>query len=139
MTTPRERRLAKEKRAAALIESNHTELESLLVQVTDDIGGELLGITNFERDSRLAVEMAYRLDKGIAFPNPLFEALDWFIFYLASLGVIGIVRSVERTMRRKKERLSKLRKRIEERGPKMAKATRRRIERRIAKLEKATA
>jgi len=113
MTTPRERRLAKEKRAAALIESNHTELESLLVQVTDDIGGELLGITNFERDSRLAVEMAYRLDKGIAFPNPLFEALDWFIFYLASLGVIGIVRSVERTMRRKKERLSKLRKRIE--------------------------
>lgn len=65
------------------------------------------------------------------------EAADWFIYYLASLAVIGIVRAVERSMKRKKDKLGKLQRRLEERGPKMAKAARRRIERRIARIERA--
>ena len=135
MSTPRSRRLAKERQAAELIEAHHSQLETLLIQVTGDIGEDLLGLNTFQRDSRIAAEMAYRLDQAIDFPSPLMEAADWFIFYLASLGVIGIVRAIERAMKRKKERLGKLQRRLEERGPKMAKAAKRRIERRITRLE----
>jgi len=135
MSTPRSRRLAKEKQAAELIEAHHSELETLLIQVTGDIGEDLLGLNMFQRDSRIAAEMAYRLDQAVEFPSPLLEAADWFIFYLASLGVIGIVRAVERAMKKKKERLGKLQRRLDERGPHMAKAAKRRIERRISRLE----
>ncbi len=135
MSTPRSRRLAKEKQAAELIEAHHSQLETLLIQVTGDIGEDLLGLNMFQRDSRIAAEMAYRLDQAIDFPSPLMEAADWFIFYLASLGIIGIVRAVERAMKRKKERLGKLQRRLDERGPQMAKAAKRRIERRITRLE----
>ena len=79
--------------------------------------------------------MADRLDQSIGVPSPLLEAADWFIFYLASLGIIGIVRAIERAMKRKKERLGKLQRRLDERGPHMAKAAKRRIERRIARIE----
>jgi hypothetical protein len=67
----------------------------------------------------------------------LIEALDWFGFYLGSLIVIGIVRAVERSIKRKKERADKLKKKLKDNGPRMAKAARRRIERRIARLERA--
>ena len=136
MSTPRSRRLAKERQAAELIEAHHSQLETLLIQVTGDIGEDLLGLNTFQRDSRIAAEMAYRLDQAIDFPSPLMEAADWFIFYLASLGIIGIVRAIERAMKRKKETLLKLRKRVEERGPVMAKAAKRRIDRRITRLER---
>ena len=135
MSTPRSRRLAKEKQAANLIEAHHSELEVLLVQVTSDIGEDILGLNTFQRDSRIAAEMAYRLDQAIDFPSPLMEAADWFIFYLASLGIIGIVRAIERSMKRKKERLGRLKLRLDERGPSIAKAAKRRIERRISRLE----
>jgi hypothetical protein len=137
MSTPRSRRLAKERKAAELIESHHSELEALLIEVTSDIGGELLGLSMFQRDCRLAAQMAYQLDKATDWSSPLMEAADWFIYYLASLAVIGIVRAVERSMKRKKDKLGKLQRRLEERGPKMAKAARRRIERRIARIERA--
>ena len=58
MSTPRSRRLAKEKQAAELIEAHHSELETLLIQVTGDIGEDLLGLNMFQRDSRIAAEMA---------------------------------------------------------------------------------
>jgi hypothetical protein len=137
MTTPAARRLAKERQAADLIETHHGDLQFLLVQVTQDIGAELTSLPQIQRDARLALEMAYRLDQAIDFPSPLMEAADFFIFYLASLGIIGIVRAIERAMKRKKETLLKLQKRIDERGPQMAKATKRRIERRITRIERA--
>ena len=137
MTTPAARRLAKERQAANLIEAHHGELQSLLVQVTQDIGAELTSLPQIQRDARLALEMAYRLDQAVDFPSPLMEAADFFIFYLSSLGIIGIVRAIERAMKRKKETLLKLQKRIDERGPQMAKATKRRIERRITRIERA--
>ena len=137
MPTNRERRLAKEKQAASFVEQHHSQMAALLQDVTKEIGGELVGLSQIQRDSRLAAEMAYRLDKAIEVPNELVEALDWFGFYLGSLIVIGIYRAVERAMKRKKEKADKLKKRLDERGPRMAKAARRRVERRIARLEKA--
>ena len=138
MRTNGEKRLAKEKAAAAFVEQHHGAMVDLLQDVTQDIGAELTSLSQIQRDSRLAAEMAYRLDNAIAIPNELVEALDWFGFYLGSLVVIGLVRAVERGMKRKRETAAKLKKRLEEKGPRMAKAAKRRIERRIARLEKAT-
>ena len=138
MPTNREKRLAKERQAAAFIEQHHGPMAELLQDVTQDIGAELTSLPQIQRDSRLAAEMAFRLDNAIQVPNELIEALDWFGFYLGSLIIIGIVRAVERSMKRKQERAAKLKKRLEDKGPRMAKAARRRIERRIARLEKAT-
>ena len=138
MPTNREKRLAKERQAAAFIEKHHGPMADLLQDVTQDIGAELTSLPQIQRDSRLAAEMAYRLDNAIAIPNELVEALDWFVFYLGSLIVISLVRTVERGMKRKKETATKLKKRLEEKGPRMAEAAKRRIERRIARLEKAT-
>ncbi len=131
-----QRRRAKEKEAAAFVGQNHDQMMSLLLNVTEDIGEELVGLNQIQRDSRLALEMAYRLDKAIEIPNELIEALDFFGFFLASLAAIGIYRAIERSMKRKKETAEKLKRRLEERGPRMAVAARRRIERRIARLEK---
>ena len=137
MLTNREKRLAKERQAAAFVEKNNDHMVALLQSVTEDIGEELVGLPQIQRDSRLAAEMAYRLDTALEGPNELVEALDWFGFYLGSLIVIGIYRAIQRGMKRKKERASKLKKRLEDNGPRMAKAARRRIERRIARLERA--
>ena len=138
MPTNREKRLAKEKQAATFIEKHHGPMAELLQEVTEDIGAELTSLSQIQRDSRLAAEMAFRLDNAIQIPNVLIEALDWFGFYLGSLIVIGIVRAVERSMKRKKETAAKLKKRLEKNVTPIAKAARRRIERRIARLEKAT-
>ncbi len=137
MPTNREKRLARERQAASFVEKNNNHMVTLLQSVTEDIGEELVGLSQIQRDSRLAAEMAYRLDNAIEVPNELIEALDWFGFYLGSLIVIGIYRAIERSMKRKKERAAKLKKRLEDNGPRMAKAARRRIERRIARLERA--
>jgi hypothetical protein len=137
MPTNREKRLAKERQAAAFIEKHHGPMAALLQEVTEDLGAELTSLSQIQRDSRLAAEMAYRLDNAIEVPNELVEALDWFGFYLGSLIVIGIYRAIERGMKRKKERADKLKKKLRDNGPRMAKAARRRIERRIARLERA--
>jgi len=135
--TNRKKRLLKEREAAAFVEKNQEQMFALLKDVTDDIGEELVGLTVWQKDSRTAMEMAYRLDKAIEIPNELIEALDFFGFYLGSLLIIGIYRAIERSMRRKRETAEKLKRRLEERGPKMAKAAKRRVERRIARLERA--
>ena len=129
-------RLRQEREAAAFVGKHHDQMLGLLLTVTEDIGEELVGLNQIQRDSRLALEMAYRLDQAIEIPNELLEALDFFGFFLASLAVIGIVRAIERSMKQRRERIEKLNRRIKERGPQMAKATKRRIERRITKLEK---
>ena len=135
MPTNRDKRLAKERQAAAFVEKNNGQMVALLQSVTQEIGEELVGLSQIQRDSRLAAEMAYRLDSAIEIPNELIEALDWFGFYLGSLIVIGIYRAIERASKRKREKASKLKKRLEDNGPRMAKAAKRRIERRIARLE----
>ena len=129
-------RRQKEKQAAAFVGRHHDQMLGLLLNVTEDIGEELVGLNQIQRDSRLALEMAYRLDNAIEVPNELLEALDFFGFFLASLAAIGIYRAIERSMKQKKETAEKLKRRLEERGPRMAVAARRRIERRIARLEK---
>jgi hypothetical protein len=129
-------RRQKEKQAAAFVGRHHDQMLGLLLNVTEDIGEELVGLNQIQRDSRLALEMAYRLDNAIEIPNELLEALDFFGFFLASLAAIGIYRAIERSMKQKKETAEKLKRRLEERGPRMAVAARRRIERRIARLEK---
>jgi len=131
----RSRRLANEKKAADFVERHHGPMADLLEKVSADLGGELVGLPQAQADARMAAEMAYRLDKAIEIPNEIVEALDWFAFFLASLAVIGIVRSIERTAKRKKERLGNIKRKLTERGPRMAKAARRRLERRIKRLE----
>ena len=133
----RARRLAKEKEAASFVNKHNDKMTALLLDVTEDIGSELVGLNQIQRDSRIALEAAHRLDKAINIPNELAEALDFFGFFLAALAVLGVVRAIEKDMARKKDRKAKLKRRLEERGPKMAAAAKRRIERRIAKLEEA--
>ena len=84
MPTNREKRLAKERQAASFIEKHHGPMADLLQDVTQDIGAELTSLPQSQRDSRLAVEMAYRLDNAIAIPNELVEALDWFVLSVES-------------------------------------------------------
>lgn len=129
-------RLQKERQAADFVNRHNDQMLTLLLDVTEDIGEELVGLNQIQRDSRLALEMAYRLDKAIEIPNELMEALDFFAFFLASLAAIGIYRAIEKSMARRKEKADKLKRRLEERGPKMAAAAKRRIERRIVKLER---
>lgn len=131
----RSSRLANERKAAGFVEQHHGPLADLLQKVTVDIGEELVGLPQAQSDARLAAEMAYRLDKAIEIPNEIAEALDWFGFFLASLAVIGIVRSLERTAKRKRERLGNLKRKLTDKGPRMAQAARRRLERRIQRLE----
>ena len=134
MSTKRDSRLAKEKAAAAFLEKHHDPLSILLVDVIGELGGELAGLPAFQRDSRIAVQMAYRLDKAIQIPNELAEALDFFGFYLASLLAIGIYRLVEKKTGRRQRRADVLTRRLRNQGPKMAAARKRSIERRIEKL-----
>ena len=129
-------RLQKARQAADFVNRHNDQMLTLLLDVTEDIGEELVGLNQIQRDSRLALEMAYRLDKAIEIPNELMEALDFFAFFLASLAAIGIYRAIEKSMARRKEKADKLKRRLEERGPKMAAAAKRRIERRIVKLER---
>ena len=134
MPTNREKRLAKERGAAAFVEKHHGPMAALLEDVSADIGAELVGLPQAQTDARLAAEMAYRLDKAIAIPNELAEALDWFAYFLGSLLIIGIVRGIQRSAKRRKHRLGSLKAKLEEKGPKMTKAARRRLERRIARI-----
>jgi len=134
MSAKRDRRLAKEKAAGAFLEKHHDPLSTLLVDVIGELGEELTGLPAFQRDARIAAQMAYRLDKAIAIPNELAEALDFYGFYLASLLAIGIYRAVEKKTERRQRRADVLKRKLRERGPKMAAARKRSIERRIEKL-----
>ena len=131
------RKVADAVEEVSFVNKHNDKMTALLLDVTEDIGSELVGLNQIQRDSRIALEAAHRLDKAINIPNELAEALDFFGFFLAALAVLGVVRAIEKDMARKKERKEKLERRLQERGPKMAAAAKRRIERRIAKLEEA--
>ena len=134
MTTKRQRRLEKERKAADFLEKHHGPLAELMQKVVGELGGEL-DIPRAEADARIAAEMAHRLDNAIEIPNALLEAADWFIFFLASLGCIGLVRTLERSAARRKDRVGRLEARLQNQGPKMAAAAKRRLEPRIARLQ----
>jgi hypothetical protein len=130
----RNSRLAKEKAAADFLEKHHGPLAELVVDVTSELGDEIADLPQFQRDARIAAQMAYRLDKAIKIPNELAEALDFFGFYIASLLAIGIYRLVEKKTEKRQRRADVLKRKLRERGPKMAAARKRSIERRIEKL-----
>jgi len=134
MTTKRDRRLAKERAAAAFLEKHHGPLADLVIDVISELGDEVDSLPQFQRDARIAAQMAYRLDRAIRIPNELLESLDWFGFYIVSLLALGIYRLVEKKTERRQRRAGTLRRKLKERGPKMAAARRRSIERRIEKL-----
>ena len=139
MTTKQQRRLESERKAAQFLEENHPKLAALFEDVVVDLGKEWVGLPKAQLRARQAAEMAYRLDKmtDLSGFSPLAEALDFFGFYLGCLAFLGIVDAVEAAARRKKERVGKLKKRLELNGDKMARSRKRQIERRIARLEAA--
>jgi len=134
---PQAARMLKEEAAELFAEKNQGPLADVLVQVMEDLAPELDGLAGgqFAKDARIAAEMAYRLDNGIQLPGVL-EVLDFFGFFLASLAVIGVFRSIEKKAGAKDRKIKKLRKMLDEKGPKMAKSRRDSIKRRLKKLAK---
>jgi hypothetical protein len=133
----REKRLARERVAADWIQKNHGPMADLFEDVARDIGAELVGLPKATRTARMAAEMAYRLDEmtDLSGFSPLAEALDFFGYFLGSLIFLAIVDGIEAAAKRKKERVGRLKKRLEDKGPRMAKLARTRLERRIKRLE----
>ena len=133
----REKRLARERVAADWIQKNHGPMADLFEDVARDIGAELVGLPKATRTARMAAEMAYRLDEmtDLSSFSPLAEALDFFGYFLGSLIFLAIVDGIEAAAKRKKERVGRLKKRLEDKGPRMAKLARTRLERRIKRLE----
>ena len=135
MNAKQAKRLAKERGAGEFAEAHHDPLVNLFNKVSFDLAAELDGVPQIQADARLAAEMANRLDRQIAIPNELAESLDWFAYFLGSLIVIGVVRSLERISKRRKERVTTLKRRLKDRGPRLTSLARRNLERRIARLE----
>ena len=133
----RTKRLERERLAADWLHKNHGPMADLFEDVARDLGAELVGQPKATRRARQAAEMAFRLDAAVdlSAASPLAEALDYFGFFLASLGFLAIVDGIEAAANRKKERLGKLKKRLEEKGPRMARLAKTRLERRIKRLE----
>ena len=137
MSDKRTRRLEKERAAADFIEKNHPKLAEVFEDVARDLGEELVGLSKATRRARQAAEMAHRLDQMVDLSglSPIAEALDYFGFFLASLGFLAIVDGIEAAAKRRKERATKLREKLEEKGDRISAIAKRRITRRIARLE----
>lgn len=137
MKTKQSKRLERERAAAQFLEANHPKMAEMFESVAVDLGAELDSLPKAQRRARQAAEMAYRLDNmvDLAGFSPIAEALDYFAFFLAALGFLALVDSIEAAAKRKKEKVVKLREKLKQRGPKMTTAARRRIERRIKRLE----
>jgi len=137
--TKQQRRLSKERQAAAFVEEHHGPIADLCEEVAVELGAELVGLSVAAKDARIAAEVAYRLDRLIDLSSfgPLAEALDWFGFFLAALAVLGVMRAIERRAKRQGLRADRLRDLLEKRGPQMTRVRRRAVERKIARLTKA--
>lgn len=137
MRTKQSKRLERERAAAKFLEDNHPQMAEMFESVATDLGAELDSLPKAQRRARQAAEMAYRLDNMVDLSgfSPIVEALDYFAFFLAALGFLALVDSIEAAAKRKKEKAVKLRERLKQRGPKMTVAARRRVERRIKRLE----
>lgn len=138
MRAKQTKRLTREHGAATFAEANHDPMVALFFRVSTDLREELEGVGQFQADARIAAEMAYQLDQKIVIPNEIGEALDYFVYFLASLVIIGVVRSLQRSSKRRKDRLMAAKRRMKDRGPHLTALSRRALERRIARLEAAT-
>ena len=137
MPTSREKRLARERQAAEFVSLNHGPLADLFEDVARDLGAEWAGLPKATLRARQAAEMAYRLDAlvDLSAINPLAEALDFFGYFLVSISFLAIVDAIEGAARRRKKKITNLKERLEEKGPRMAKLAKTRLERRIKRLE----
>ena len=132
-------RATREAAAAAFLERNAGAMGDLLLKVSGDLADELAGLTRGQQDARLAAEMAYRLDRATdwqkiipdATVGLVVELLDFFGYFLASLGVIAALRKLER----RGLIASSLREQLEAEGEWWGRQRRRRVERRIRRLE----
>ena len=135
MTSKKDRRMEKRQQAADFLNAHSGFVMDQLVQVISDLAPEVDGLNHWEQDAAFAAELSYRLDRAVAFPDPILEALDGVIAFFVALGALGIYRSIARKERLRGKRLDKLRERLKLKGPKMAKAARYRLKRRIARIE----
>ena len=131
----RDRRAKKRVEAAAFLEKHSDPVMNMLAQVVEDLAEENEGLTQFSQDLNLAIELGWRLDQMFHSDDPLLEALDGPIGALISAIAIAIWRGVARAEKLRGARIDKLKSRLLERGPKMAKAAKGRLERRIKRLE----
>jgi len=136
MPTKREKRLQRERTAAAFLEENHGPMAAIFEDVSRDLGAELVGLKKASRHARMAAEMAHRLDKMIDLSgfSPIAEALDWFGFFLGALGFLALVDAVESAAKRRGKKIARLQQRLDVDGPRLSKMARVRLERRIARL-----
>tara|TARA_R110002012_G_scaffold277294_1_gene464502 strand:- start:335 stop:754 length:420 start_codon:yes stop_codon:yes gene_type:complete len=135
MTSKKDRRIQKREDAADFLNAHSGFVMEQLVDVVSDLSDEVDGLNHFEQDAAFAAELAHRIDKAINFPDPIIEALDGVISFFVALAALGIYRSVARKEKLRGKRLDKLRAKLQEKGPKMAKAARFRLKRRIARIE----
>ena len=131
----KDRRIEKRQKAADFLNQHSGFVMDQLVDVISDLSPEVDGLNHFEQDAAYAAELAWRLDQAVDFPDPIMEALDGVISFFVALGALGIYRSVARKEKLRGKRLDKLRSRLKEKGPRMAKAARFRLAKRIERLE----
>ncbi len=131
----KDRRIEKRQEAADFLNAHSGPVMAMLVDVISDLAPEVEHLNHFEQDAAYCAELAYRLDKQINLPDPVLEALDGIVIFFVALASMGIYRSIARKEKLRGKRLDKLKQKLEERGPKMAKAARYRLQRRIKRLE----
>ena len=131
MPTARDRRIQKRADAAAALEKHTGPVMKMLGGVIHDLADEVDGLKQFEQDAAYAAELSYRLDNAIVLGDPLLEALDGIIIFFVALGAIGIWRALSRSEKLRGERVDRMTRRLQERGPQMAEKARARLERRI--------
>ena len=131
----RRRRLEHKQRAAEAIEKHSGPVLRLLADVVHELADEVDGLNRMEQDLAYCAELAHRLDKAVAFGDPLLEALDGLVLFFVAAAAVGIFRAVERHENIKSKRLSRLKDRLVERADKLTAGQRLRLERRIKRLE----
>ncbi len=121
--------------AAEAVEANWPRASKLFLEVLADLGPELEGLNQFEKDWALAAEWAYRLDNAHEFDNALAEAFDGIVCHFAALFVIGVMRLAMKNVKKKKRTLERVTTRLAD--PDIAPLLARRLKRRQKRLKRA--
>lgn len=87
-----QRRAEFESKAQDVLERRAGPLMEGFLDVVDDLAVEVAGLGDFAADARRALEFSYRLDRGLALPQPL-ETWDGPVAFLVALAVAGIYRA----------------------------------------------
>ena len=135
MADKQARRMQKRVEAADFLEKNADPVMRMLTEVVSDLAEENKGLNQFSQDLNLAMELGWRIDQLFHSSDPLVEALDGPIGALISAIAIAIWRGVARAEKLRGQRLDRLKAKLQERGPNMAKLARTRLARRIKRLE----